>query len=139
MNETYHSAKYSMSYRSVLLFSDRNNCSIKSLSQYTFMNVTCIRTLAISWNPSLTTEDVQRSFKYLNISCLRTIVLTYNSWNTLPNGMFHSLSRIEHIDLSGNKLRILNCTEFADLHALLSPNVRSNYISDTENITKISI
>ena len=36
-----------------------NNCSIKSLSQYTFMNVTCIRTLAISRNPSLTTEDVQ--------------------------------------------------------------------------------
>jgi hypothetical protein len=45
--------------------------------------------------------------------------------------MFHSLSRIEHIDLTGNKLRILNCTEFLDLHALLILNVRSNSISDT--------
>ena len=94
------------------------------------MNVTYIKKLAISQNPSLTVEDLHRSFKYLNTSFLRTIVLTYNSWNTLPNGMFHSLSRIEHIDLTGNKLRILNCTEFVDIHALLSLNVRSNSISD---------
>ena len=108
-----------------------NNCSIKSLSQYAFINVAHIRTLDISKNPSLTVEEVQRSFKYLNTSFLRKIVLTYNSWNILPNGMFHSLSRIEHIDLTGNKLRILNCTEFLDLHALLILNVRSNSISDT--------
>jgi hypothetical protein len=101
-----------------------NNCSIKSLSQYAFMNVTSIKTLAISQNPSLTMEDLHRSFKYLNTSLLRKIVLTYNSWNTLPNGMFHSLSLIEHIELSGNKLRILNCTEFVSLHALNSLNVR---------------
>jgi hypothetical protein len=44
--------------------------------------------------------------------------------------MFHSLSRIEHIDLTGNKLQILNCTEFVDLHALIFLNVRSNSISD---------
>ena len=94
-----------------------NNCSIKSLSQYAFMNVTCIRTLEISQNPSLTTEDLQRSFKYLNASCLRTIALTHNSWGLLPNGMFHLLSRIGHIDLTGNKLRILNCTEFVYLHS----------------------
>ena len=107
-----------------------NNCSIKSLSQYAFMNVTSIKTLAISQNSSLTMEDLHRSFKYLNTSLLRKIVLTYNSWNTLPNGMFHSLSLIEHIELSGNKLRILNCTEFVSLHALNSLNVRSNHISD---------
>ena len=95
------------------------------------MNVAYIKKLAISQNPSLTGEDLHRSFKYLNSSCLRTIVLTYNSWNTLPNGTFHSLSRIEHIDLTGNKLRILNCTEFVDLHALFFLNVRSNSISDT--------
>ena len=95
------------------------------------MNVTYIKKLAISQNPSLTVEDLHRSFKYLNTSFLRTIVLTYNSWNTLPNGMFHSLSRFEHIDLTGNKLRILNCTEFVDIHALLFLNVRSNSISDT--------
>ena len=59
-----------------------NNCSIKSLSQYAFMNVTSIKTLAISQNPSLTMEDLHRSFKYLNTSLLRKIVLTYNSWNT---------------------------------------------------------
>jgi hypothetical protein len=44
--------------------------------------------------------------------------------------MFHSFSRIKHIDLTGNKLRILNCTEFVDLHALFFLNVRSNSISD---------
>ena len=109
-----------------------NNCSIKSLSQYAFMNVTCIRTLQISQNPSLTTEDLQRSFKHLNTSCLRTIALTHNSWGLLPNGMFHSLSRIGHIDLTGNKLRILNCTEFVYLHALFFLNVRSNSLSDIE-------
>ena len=94
------------------------------------MNVTYIRTLEISQNPSLTMEDLQRSFKYLNTSCLRKIVLTYNSWNTLPKGMFHSLSRIEYIDLSGNKLRILNCTELVSLHALVVLDVRSNSISE---------
>ena len=44
--------------------------------------------------------------------------------------MFHSLSRIEHIDLTGNKLRILNCAEFVSLHALYFLTVRSNSISD---------
>jgi hypothetical protein len=39
-----------------------NNCSIKSLSQYAFMNVTGIKTLTISQNPSLTMEDLHRSF-----------------------------------------------------------------------------
>jgi hypothetical protein len=71
-------------------------------------------------------KDLQRSFKYLNTSCLRTITLTHNSWGLLPNGMFHSLSRIGRIDLTGNKLRILNCTEFVYLHALFFLNVTFN-------------
>jgi hypothetical protein len=70
------------------------------------MNVTGIKTLTISQNPSLTMEDLHRPFKYLNTSYLKTIVLINNGWGIIPNGMFHSLSRIEHIDLTGNELRI---------------------------------
>jgi hypothetical protein len=69
------------------------------------------KTLTISQNPSLTMEDLHRSFKYLNTSYLKRIVLINNAWGIIPNGMFHSLSRIKHIDLTGNKLQILNCTE----------------------------
>ena len=41
-----------------------NNCSIKSLSQYAFMNVTYIRTLAISQNPFLTTTTLLQVFEH---------------------------------------------------------------------------
>jgi hypothetical protein len=57
---------------------------------------TGIKTLTISQNPSLTMEDLHRSFKYLNTSYLKRIVLINNGWGIIPNGMFHSLSRIEH-------------------------------------------
>jgi hypothetical protein len=70
----------------------------------------------------------------LNTSCLKRIVLINNGWGIIPNGMFHSLSRIKHIDLTGNKLQILNCTEFVGLHALYFLTVR---LSDNDTSEEV--
>ncbi|XP_018348156.1 PREDICTED: chaoptin isoform X1 [Trachymyrmex septentrionalis] len=104
------------------------NSNLNTIKNHAFMHVRGIKHLDFSENSISTIDDDAFSEVGYSLLTLRMSHGLSSSISEIPNGPFKSLTNLQHLDLSNNKIRSLSATSFHFLKRIKRMELQDNEI-----------